>query len=164
MGGQHRRKLAVGLGAAAGILLVAAWLADPPAGPVMAAAGLLMGLLIARTVAAAPKASVPEAVVPKAVVSQGVVSQAPLPPQPEPTVEQDPATEGAAITALRHDLRGILSPAMLIADRLATHADPSVQRAGDVITRTVERAAARLAETKKTDTQNIGGELPPPPA
>jgi hypothetical protein len=52
------------------------------------------------------------------------------------------------LSGLRHDLRGILSPAMLIADRLVSHDEPGIRRAGEVITRTVERAATRLAETK----------------
>lgn len=143
MGGQQRRRLAVSLGLAAAILLVAAWLADAPAGPVVALAGGAMGWVIARALAPVVIAAVP------------VVT--PAEPE-EPSVKPDPAIEGAAITALRHDLRGILSPAMLIADRLASHEDPSVQRAGTVITRTVERAAARLAETKK-----IGGDVPSHP-
>ncbi len=136
MGGLHRRKMAVGLGLAAGILVVAAWLADAPAGPGVALAGLLLGWLIARGLGPPASLAAPVVVAPSA--------------EPAPSVQPDPAIEGAAITALRHDLRGILSPAMLIADRLASHDDPSVQKAGDVITRTVERAAARLAETKKT--------------
>ncbi len=52
---------------------------------------------------------------------------------------------------LRHDIRGALSPALLTADRLLSHADPAVQRAGDIVVRAVERAAALLSD-------------PPPPA
>jgi len=52
------------------------------------------------------------------------------------------------VAALRHDLHGILSPALLTADRLLNSPDPSVRRAGEVMVRTVERATARLAETK----------------
>jgi hypothetical protein len=47
---------------------------------------------------------------------------------------------------LRHDIRGALSPALLTADRLLTHADPAVQRAGDIVVRAVERAAALLSD------------------
>ncbi len=47
---------------------------------------------------------------------------------------------------LRHDLRGVLSPALLTADRLLTNADPKVQRAGDMMVQAVERAAALLAQ------------------
>ena len=54
----------------------------------------------------------------------------------------------ASITELRHDLRGILSPAMLVADRLLMNADPSVKRAGEVMVRCVEQAAKRLDQTK----------------
>ncbi len=45
---------------------------------------------------------------------------------------------------LRHDIRGALSPALLTADRLLTHTDPAVQRAGDVMVRAIEKAAALL--------------------
>jgi signal transduction histidine kinase len=57
------------------------------------------------------------------------------------------AMETQAAT-LRHDLNGILSPALLTADRLLNSPDPSVRRAGEVMVRTVDRATARLAETK----------------
>ena len=45
---------------------------------------------------------------------------------------------------LRHDLRGILSPAMLTADRLAASQDPIARRAGEAMISTVERAEERL--------------------
>jgi hypothetical protein len=54
----------------------------------------------------------------------------------------------AQMAALRHDLRGILSPALLTADRLLDSQDPVARRAGEVMVRTVERTTARLAETK----------------
>ena len=47
---------------------------------------------------------------------------------------------------LRHDLRGAMSPVLLVADRLVSHADPAVKRSGDIMVRTVERATALLAE------------------
>ncbi len=47
---------------------------------------------------------------------------------------------------LRHDLRGILSPLLLVADRLAASEDPAARKASDVMLRTVDRATARLAE------------------
>lgn len=52
------------------------------------------------------------------------------------------------LSGLRHDIRGILSPALLVADRLVGHQEPGVRRAGDVMVRTVERAVTRLAETQ----------------
>ena len=59
----------------------------------------------------------------------------------------------AHLSGLRHDIRGILSPAMLVSDRLLSHAEPGVRRAGEVMVRVVERAATRLAETKLDDRQ-----------
>ena len=47
---------------------------------------------------------------------------------------------------LRHDLRGALSPALLTADRLLTHADPKVKRAGEIMVKSVERASSLLIE------------------
>ncbi len=52
---------------------------------------------------------------------------------------------------LRHDIRGALSPALLTADRLLTHADPAVQRAGDIVVRAVERAAALLSDPPRAE-------------
>jgi len=52
------------------------------------------------------------------------------------------------LATLRHDLRGILSPAMLVADRLLDNPDPAVKRSGELVMRTVERMTARLAETR----------------
>ncbi|WP_419729393.1 hypothetical protein [Lichenicola sp.] len=49
-----------------------------------------------------------------------------------------------ATARLRHDLRGILSPAMLMADRLAMSEDPISRRAGESMIATIERADARL--------------------
>ncbi len=51
------------------------------------------------------------------------------------------------MSVLRHDLRGILSPALLAVDRLADYPDPAVQRAGGIVGRCIERAVSRLAET-----------------
>ena len=50
------------------------------------------------------------------------------------------AALGAAMAKVNHDLRGILSPAMLTAERLQMNPDPAVRRAGDVLVRAVERA------------------------
>jgi hypothetical protein len=53
-----------------------------------------------------------------------------------------------ATSRLRHDLNGILSPTLLTADHLLAHEDPTVRRAGEIMVKTVERASARLAETR----------------
>ena len=57
------------------------------------------------------------------------------------------AALGTAVAKINHDLRGILSPAMLTAERLQMHADPAVQRAGDVLVRGVERATELVRRT-----------------
>jgi hypothetical protein len=54
----------------------------------------------------------------------------------------------AQLSLLRHDLHGILSPALLSADRLTCSEDPAIRKTGEIVIRTVERATARLAETK----------------
>ena len=36
----------------------------------------------------------------------------------------------AAASVLRHDLRGMLAPALLVVDRLLAHSDPRVAKAG----------------------------------
>ncbi len=56
-----------------------------------------------------------------------------------------------------HDLRGILATAMLTADRLTTHADPSVARAGDVLVTSVDRAALLIRQTLE-----FARDAPPP--
>jgi hypothetical protein len=43
------------------------------------------------------------------------------------------------VSELRHDLRGAMSPAALIADRLRQSNDPAVQRSGKTIGIVVER-------------------------
>ena len=52
------------------------------------------------------------------------------------------------LSDLRHDLRGILSPTLLVSDRLLSHSDIAVRRTGERVVATVERAVARLAEAK----------------
>lgn len=54
----------------------------------------------------------------------------------------------AQTSGLRHDLRGILSPALLTADRLTGHEDPKVARTGEVVIRAINRATDRLSATK----------------
>ena len=57
------------------------------------------------------------------------------------------AANGALLKAaaqMRHDLRGILSPALLTADRLTLSKDPVARRAGEAMVSTVDRAVERL--------------------
>ena len=67
------------------------------------------------------------------------------------------AALGTELAKVSHDLRGILSSAMLAADRLTTHADPPVQRAGEIVVRAVERATELVRQTL-----DFAREGPPP--
>ncbi|HVC59453.1 MAG TPA: hypothetical protein VND19_03680 [Acetobacteraceae bacterium] len=51
------------------------------------------------------------------------------------------------VSELRHDLRGAVSPAVLIADRLRQNNDPAVQRSGKTIGVVVDRVLAILEAT-----------------
>ncbi len=61
-----------------------------------------------------------------------------------------------AASALRHDLRGVLSPALMVADRLVNNPDPAVRRAGDAVVRSVDRATALLSASKASSDQAPG--------
>lgn len=50
------------------------------------------------------------------------------------------AALGTAVAKVNHDLRGVLSPAMLTAERLQMSDDPTAKRSGDLLVRTIERA------------------------
>ena len=63
------------------------------------------------------------------------------------------AEHGEQMRRLRHDIRGALSPALLIADRLLGHADPAVVRSGQIMVRTVERATGLLSDTEPAPQQ-----------
>ncbi len=54
----------------------------------------------------------------------------------------------ASTSSLRHDLRGILSPSLMLADRLLDNADPKVRRVGEVMIQTVDRCSERLGQTR----------------
>jgi signal transduction histidine kinase len=57
------------------------------------------------------------------------------------------AALGAAMGRASHDLRGILSPALLTAERLQMNEDPKISRAGDVLVRAVDRATELVRRT-----------------
>jgi len=61
--------------------------------------------------------------------------------------------------SLRHDLRGALSPALIMSDRLVTNADPAVRLAGEGIVRSIERATELLTMASKASRRTA----PPPP-
>ena len=60
-------------------------------------------------------------------------------------VEAQLLDQEQAMSRLRHDLRGILSPALLLADRLSTSDDPLARRTAEAMIATVERAEQALA-------------------
>jgi len=122
----RRRAFFLALGAV--IMVAAAWALDGAIGVPIAAGAMLFGWLACWIMRPAP---------PPALAAS---PPAPEPP-PGPTA---PPLDRDALSSLRHDLRGILSPALLMSDRLIAHPDPAIQRAGNVILRTVERATARL--------------------
>jgi signal transduction histidine kinase len=57
------------------------------------------------------------------------------------------AALGTAVAKINHDLRGILSPALLTAERLQMNQDPAIKRAGDTLVRAVERATELVRRT-----------------
>ena len=54
----------------------------------------------------------------------------------------------AATSVLRHDLRGMLAPALLVVDRLLAHSDPKVAKAGETVLRAIGRVEERLVATR----------------
>jgi signal transduction histidine kinase len=127
------RRQAIILGFAAAVLLVSAWFFDTETGVVTIAAGMVFGWL-ARHLAPGARPAVPDAAATATATAADIAARL-------------QALE-ATTSSLRHDLRGILSPALLTAERLLTNTDPVIRRAGEMMVRTVERASERLAETK----------------
>jgi hypothetical protein len=60
------------------------------------------------------------------------------------------AAATAAISKLAHDVRGAMSPALLMAEHLESNSDPAVKRAATTIAQAMERAAemARTASAR----------------
>jgi hypothetical protein len=51
-----------------------------------------------------------------------------------------------SVSRLTHDLRGALSPALLMAERLERHDDPAVRQAAEVVAKAMDRAATMCRE------------------
>ena len=89
-----------------------------------------------------------------AAATVGVVQYAAQRAQPAPDRSGEAALTAEIATlrttnaSLRHDLRGVLSPALMMSDRLLNHADPAVQKAGQVVVRSIDRATALLSASK----------------
>ncbi|MEM9600781.1 MAG: HAMP domain-containing sensor histidine kinase, partial [Pseudomonadota bacterium] len=56
------------------------------------------------------------------------------------------ASLGLSVTKINHDLRNVLSTALLMADRLSMHDDPKLAEMGERLTRTVERGVGLTEE------------------
>lgn len=63
----------------------------------------------------------------------------------------------ATMSALRHDLRGLLAPAFLVVDRLLAHSDPNVVKAGKTVMEAIKRAEGRLVATRPPTKQRLFG-------
>lgn len=67
------------------------------------------------------------------------------------------AALGTAVAKISHDLRNILTTALLVADRLESSTDPAMQRASKTLISSVERAAELVGQTL-----SFAREGPPP--
>ncbi len=78
-----------------------------------------------------------------------------LPTPDQDTPDQDMAGKLARLaeleattSTLRHDLRGMLAPALLVVDRLLAHSDPKVVKAGETVVKAIKRVEERLVATR----------------
>ncbi len=62
----------------------------------------------------------------------------------------------AQVSNLRHDLRGALSPALIVSDRLIANADPAIRRAGETVVRSIEQASALIIASKTQEPPGNG--------
>ena len=53
------------------------------------------------------------------------------------------------LSTTRHDIRGMLTPMLLVADRLAMHTDDKVVKCANILISSIKRIDAKLAATKK---------------
>ncbi len=69
------------------------------------------------------------------------------------------AALGTVVAKVSHDVRGILTPALLQADRLQRQSDPAVRRAGETIVQAVDRVIDLVHRTL-----DFARDGPPPPS
>jgi len=67
------------------------------------------------------------------------------------------AALGAAVAKIQHDLRGVLSTALVVSDRLESSADPEVQRVTPTLVASIDRAVKLASETL----HYVGRDQPP---
>ena len=66
----------------------------------------------------------------------------------------------ASAASLRHDLRGALSPALILSDRLVASSDPATRKAGEAVVRSIEQASALIAASKTLEPPGSGAARP----
>jgi signal transduction histidine kinase len=68
---------------------------------------------------------------------------------------RDAAQQSEAVVKLAHDVRGAVTSAVLMTERLETHADPSVRLAAAVVAKAMDRTAelAKAAAAQARDRQ-----------
>ena len=130
--------------------LLGAGLAFAASCATLALMGLGMPMLLAALLAAAAAGLVLHAVLLARVARPMAAMQGQV---------DDGASSAAAMAArlsdvesraasMRHDLRGVLSPALMVTDRLINNPDPTVQRAGQAVIRSIERATSLIQTSK----------------
>lgn len=131
----RRARLRLGAAAAAGVIV---------AGVTGQLAGLAPGWVTALAVVLA---AVGAAVALPADVPVVALPPAPASPAPAPVSAPDMSEHDAQWRSLRHDLRGILSPALLMSDRLLMSTqEPLAKRTAETMIETIERAEKRLSQ------------------
>ncbi len=137
------------------ISLLGAGLAFSAAFETLALLGLGVPMLLGAVIAAASAGLVLHAALDWKVERPIAVLQAQLLAMQASGGNADAAAQAhideveARAAALRHDLRGVLSPALMVTDRLLSNPDPAIQRAGQAIVRSVDRATALIQASKE---------------
>ena len=90
----------------------------------------------------------------------GLVPAATTPPGHAAAQDRIDAIE-AGVASLRHDLRGALSPALILSDRLVASTDPAIRKAGEAVVRSIEQASALIAASKTLESPGDGAARPP---
>lgn len=93
------------------------------------------------------------------LVLYGLMPAAAVAPEPVAAQARIDAIE-AGVASLRHDLRGALSPALILSDRLVASSDPAIRKAGEAVVRSIEQASALIAASKTLEPP--GGAARPP--
>ena len=75
---------------------------------------------------------------------------------PAPPEDTRAADIAGVLSRTTHDIRGALSPAMLMTERLESHADPAVREIAEAISRAMDQATA-TCRTAAADAKRITG-------